>query len=110
MTKEELTPYVEKLRDAQTVCPALKEACEAYLNANETNEDALKAALLKEAKEDVCSIDDCIDFASSDMGKKILGDGAAHMAEAAKAAKAKGEKYCLCPACQSGAKLIEVLA
>lgn len=110
MTKEELTPYVEKVKDAETVCPELKEACEAYLNADDTNEETLRAALLKEAKEDVCSIDDCIDFASSDMGKQILGDGAVHMVEAAKAAKAKGEKYCLCPACQSGGKLIEVIA
>jgi hypothetical protein len=110
LTKEELTPYVEKVKEAPTVCPELKEACEAYLHSDEAHEATLRAALLKEAKEDVNSIDDCTDFASSDAGKQILGEGAASMLEAAKKAKVQGEKYCLCPACQNGAKLIEVLS
>ena len=49
-----------------------------------------------------------ITFARSDMGRKLLGaEQAAKMAALGKDLKAKGEKYCFCPACQAGSKIYE---
>ena len=40
------------------------------------------------------------------MGKKVFGEQkAAEMAELCKKRKAEGEKFCICPACQAGAKI-----
>lgn len=59
-------------------------------------------------KEDVTSIDDLIAFAGSEEGKQVFGaDGAAKMTEDAKAAKSQGGKYCICPACAAGGKLLD---
>ena len=40
------------------------------------------------------------------MGKKVFGEQkAAEMAELCKKRKAEGEKFCICSACQAGAKI-----
>ena len=42
------------------------------------------------------------------MGKKIFGaETAAGMAKTGHDLKAKGEKYCFCPACQAGSAIYE---
>ena len=42
------------------------------------------------------------------MGKNIFGaEQAANMVKLGKELKAKGEKYCFCPACQAGSKIFE---
>ena len=47
-------------------------------------------------------------FFESEEGEKVLGkDTAAHLAAAAKEAKAKGVKYCICPACTAGGWLLD---
>lgn len=61
---------------------------------------------IKEAQEDVCSIDDYLGFVGSAAAKNIFGDALPGMIEAGQKAKAAGEKHCLCDACQNGAKII----
>lgn len=107
MTKEELLTCIEKTKDADSCCKELKEACEHYLTAVGTaDEKAAAKALIKEAQEDVCSIDDYLGFVGSDVAKNIFGDALPGMIEAGQKAKAAGEKHCLCDACQNGAKII----
>ena len=54
----------------------------------------------------VSSLDETIGFAESDMGKKVFGEErAAEMVKLGRELKAKGEKYCFCPACQAGAAI-----
>ena len=61
-----------------------------------------------ELKEDVNGIDDVIGFFGSEAGKGYFGaEKAAQLLKAAQDAKAAGGKYCICDACQKGAKLIE---
>ncbi|BBH27234.1 hypothetical protein SG0102_21680 [Intestinibaculum porci] len=107
MTKEELLTCIEKTKDADSCCEELKEACEHYLTAVGTADEKTAAkALIKEAQEDVCSIDDYLGFVGSDAAKNIFGDALPGMIEAGQKAKAAGEKHCLCDACQNGAKII----
>lgn len=105
MNKQEIIAKVNELIAAPSVCKSVKSAAEAYVNAqNKTNADALVKALEAE----VCSIDELIGLCESDTGKNLFGaEKAAGMAKAAHDAKAKGEKYCLCPACQAGGIIYE---
>ena len=85
--------------------PELKAAADAYLAKQDK---ATADALVKKLEENVNSIDDTINFAASDMGKNIFGaEQAANMVKLGKELKAKGEKYCFCPACQAGSKIFE---
>lgn len=108
MTKAEVQEYVKKTMEAGSCCEEAKKACEEYLAAVGTADEKVKAAaLVKELKEDVCDIDGCIAFYESDMAKQIFGDQQPAALEGAKAAKAAGEKYCVCPACQAGSKVLD---
>ena len=95
---------VKELAAAPTICPEAKEAAEKYIAAYGTADQAAAAAALKkELEEDVGDIDGAIAFFGSESGAKVLGaDNAASMLAAAKEAKTKGERYCICPACQAG--------
>lgn len=107
MTKEELLTYIEKTKDAPTCCAELKAACETYLKA--IGSDALAStaqALVKEAQEDVCTIDNYLGFLNSEAAEGFFGEKRPAMIEEAQKAKDHGEKYCLCDACQNGAKII----
>jgi pyruvate-ferredoxin/flavodoxin oxidoreductase len=53
----------------------------------------------------VGTIDTCIDFYSSDRAKQIFGDKQPEKLAKAEAAKAAGEKLCMCPACHLGAEI-----
>ena len=56
----------------------------------------------------VNSIDETIALANSETGKNIFGaEQAAKMVKLGNELKAKGEKYCFCPACQAGSKIYE---
>lgn len=108
MTKTGVQEYVKKEMEAPSFCPEAKAACEAYLTAVGTANEKKKAeALVEELKEDVCDIDDCIGFYGTDMANEIYGDQLPAALEAAKKAKAAGEKYCMCPACQAGGKVLD---
>lgn len=65
--------------------------------------------MLAGLKECVSDIDGFIAFASSPDGVKVLGGEAAasQAIEAVKSAKAKGTKYCICPACTNGGILLD---
>ncbi len=108
MTKAEYKETVQKIMEAPSCCPEAKAACQAYLDAAGTDQESAAArALVQELKEDVCSIDDCIAFLESDMGKEIYGDGQAAAVKGAKESKAAGGKYCTCPACSNGAIILD---
>lgn len=99
---------VQELVNAATVCPEAKAAGEAYLAAYGTPKQADAAkALIAELKEDVGSIDNAIAFGSSERGRQILGDNAEGFVKAAKASKAAGGKYCVCPACKAGGEILD---
>lgn len=100
---------VKELATAPTICPEAKEAAEKYIAAYGTADQAAAAAALKkELEEDVGDIDGAIAFFGSESGAKVLGaDNAASMLAAAKEAKTKGERYCICPACQAGGAILD---
>ena len=105
MNKQEIIAKVNELIAAPTVCAPLKSAAEAYLKAQDK---ASADALVKALVENVNSIDETIGFAESEMGKQIFGaEVAAGMAKTGHDLKAKGEKYCFCPACQAGGAIYE---
>lgn len=105
MTREEAIDEVRKLVAAPSCCKEAKAAGEAYLKAIGT---AQQKAAAKELEEDVTSIEDLIALARSEQGIKIFGaDRAGALLEQAEKAKAAGGRYCVCPACQAGGKLLE---
>ena len=73
-----------------------------------TDEKAVTEAYLQELSEDVLPIDALISFASSEKGAEVFGaEQAKSMAEAGKASKANGGKYCICPACSAGGAILD---
>ncbi len=95
--------------EASSACKEFKAAAQAYLDAAETeNADTAWSALVAEAKEDICTIDNTIGFMESDMAKQIFG---AELAEqklaAAKEAKANGAVYCNCPGCAAAEAILK---
>ena len=105
MAEQIVREDVEKLIQAPSACAEVVAAGKRYLEAVGTaDEAAAREALIGELKEDVCSIDDLIAFASSPSGEAVFGKGAA--AATKTAAKANGEPNCLCDACQAGARIL----
>ena len=105
MTKQEIIAKVNELIAAPSCNSALKSAAENYLKAQDKKS---ADALVKALEENVCSIDELIAFAGSDIGKGIFGaEQAAKTLKAAQDAKDKGEKFCICPACQAGYKIYD---
>lgn len=104
MTKDEIKEEVKKTIDAPSCCPELKEAGQAYLDAEGTpKEQEAAKTLIAELEDDVTSIDDLIALASSPAGEDLFGkEKAAGLLKA----KANGEKFCICPACQAGGKVL----
>lgn len=109
MVKEEVLNKVKEVMDASSCYEGLKTICGDYLKAVGTAGEKEAADQLKKAlKADVNSIDEVIPFFESEEGEKVLGkDTAAHLAAAAKEAKEKGVKYCICPACTAGGWLLD---
>ena len=105
MTKNEIIAKVNELIAAPMCNPELKTAAEAYLKEqSKANADSL----VKMLETYVNSIDETLGFAESDMGKKVFGEErAAEMAKLGRELKAKGEKYCFCPACQAGGAIYD---
>jgi len=109
MACEKTIVLVNEIMEAPSCCADLKAACEAWLAKVGTDgQKAAADALLAELKEDVSSVDSVIGFFGSDAGKGYFGvEKAAELLKSAQEAKAAGGKYCICDACQKGAKLIE---
>lgn len=111
MTKiafETMKDKVKEVMEAPTCCAELKKACESWLKSVGTpNQKAETEQLIHELEEDVQTLDHVIPFFESEKGVKVLGkDTAAAYAKLAHEKKAKGEKYCFCPACQAGSFLL----
>ena len=108
MAEQIVREDVEKLIQAPSACAEVVATGKRYLEAAGTaDEAAAREALVGELKEDVCSIDDLIAFASSPSGEAVFGkEAAAATKTAAEAAKANGEPNCLCDACQAGARIL----
>ena len=105
MTKNELIAKVKDLIAAPTCNAELKAKAEEYLK---TQDKQSAEGLVKGLEESVCSIDELIGLCESETGKKLFGEEkAAGMAKAAHEAKNKGEKFCICPACQAGHVIYE---
>lgn len=110
MEKKELVAAAKKMTAAPSCYGALKDAALAWADAVGTAKEAEAAKALKVQLDDcVTSIDGFIGFAGSPEGEKILGghEAAQGALAAAKAAKAKGGKYCICDACQNGGVLLD---
>ncbi len=108
MTKEELIQSVKELTEAGSCNPNLKAAADKWLSAPDDADAA--AALIASLEDSVTLIDELIALTESDAGVQIFGeDGAKNMNASAKRAKEEGTKYCICPACQIGGKILENL-
>ena len=109
MTKQELIETAKTMIAAPSCCQPLKTAAQAWIDAVGTaGEKAAADALLAELKEDVCTIDDALGFFGSPRAVEYFGEEKAKELDAqAKQVKADGGKWCFCPACAAGAKLLE---
>ena len=103
MNSEFLAEKAKEIMAAPSCCAELKAACESYLSAVGTSDEAAaQSALIAEIKEDITTVDDLIALAESEMGAKIFGEEAAKgVAAHAKQIKEQGAKYCDCPACKA---------
>ena len=108
-TRKFVEEKTKEILNAGSCCPELKEMAQKWLAAEgTTDEKAVTEAYLQELSEDVLPIDALISFASSEKGAEVFGaEQAKSMAEAGKASKANGGKYCICPACSAGGALLD---
>lgn len=109
MDKNEMIETVRNMIAAGSCCPELKAAGQKYLDAIGTDAEKTAAAeLLREVKEDVSTLEHTIEFFESPLGAQIFGaEQAKAMADHARELKAKGEKWCDCPACAACVKIID---
>ena len=105
MENQLMNYIVEKtheLIDASSCCAEAKQAGQAWLDALGTEKEAeMTKNYIAELEEDNIPIDGLIAFAESPAGAGVFGDKAGAVAEHAKEIKAKGAKYCDCPACSA---------
>ena len=111
MNRNELIQTVQTMIAAPSCCQELKSAGQNWLNAVGTaEENAAWNTLVAEMKEDVSTLDRTIPFFESELGARIFGAAKAEaLAAHARDIKAKGAKWCDCPACAAGAKILESL-
>lgn len=108
MSKNEFIEIVKNMIAAPSCCQELKDAGQKWLDAVGTaGEAAAWDALLKEAREDICTMEHALAFFESEMGTKIFGaEKAKALAAHARDVIAKGGKWCDCPACAACAKIL----
>ena len=109
MNKNEMIRTVKEMIAAPSCCPELKAAGEKWLAAVGTAEEkSAGAALLAEVKENVSAIEHTIEFFESETAARIFGaEKAKAMAAHAREVKANGAKWCDCPVCAAGVKIME---
>lgn len=102
---------VKEVMEAPSCCPELKAVCEQWLkDAGTARESDTTAKLVKELEEDIMPIDMLVAFAASDAAVGIFGaEGQKAVLAHAKEIQAAGAKYCDCPACAAGIKILEKL-
>ncbi|NLM84557.1 MAG: heat-shock protein Hsp90 [Clostridiales bacterium] len=90
----------------------LRAAAEQWLDAVGTEREAEAARkYVAELEDAVMDVDSVINLFSSDFAKKKFGEEAAsNILSHAKEIKAKGAKWCDCPACTAGLKVLEYKA
>ena len=103
MNKDIVISKTKELIAAPSVFPELKKLAEDYLNSVDKPDEKEKFdKYIEYLKGSVSSIDACIGFLSSDMGKQIYGDKRDEALKFAEDKKAAGQTVCTCPACQAG--------
>ena len=105
-----VTEKVKAILDAPSCCPELKEIGMEWLQASGSNqEDHATKALIHELEEDVCTIDDTLEFFESPAAAAMMGaETARGLAEQARAHKAAGGTHCFCPACANGKAILDI--
>ena len=107
--RDDLKAKVEAMIAAPSCCQAIKDAAakwlETYDDGNLNQEPA--KALIKALEENISSIDDCIGFLGSDMGKQVYGDAQPEVLAAAESAKAAGREICTCQACDLASQILK---
>lgn len=111
---EEVKSYVKEktndLMNAASCCADAKAAAQAWLDALGTDkEKEMTEKYVKELEEDIVTVDGLIAFAESETGAKVFGgeEAAKGVAAHGREIKAKGAKYCDCPACTAVAAILE---
>ena len=108
MINAELISLANDLLAAHSCCAELKEAVQAWLDAE--GDEAATKALIAELEDDVMTVDQVIAVMAMDDVRAHLG---AELADSilthAKEIKAAGAVYCDCPACSAGLKLLQAI-
>ena len=100
---------VKELMAAPSCCAEAKAACQNWLDADGTAQEAEMAkAMIAELEADIMPIDGLIAFAGSEMGAQVFGaEQAKGVLAHAEEIKAAGAKYCDCPACTAVAAILD---
>ncbi len=108
-TKAYVKEKAKELMAAYSCCAEAKAAAQQWLDAVDTEKEAeATKAFIAELEEDITTIDDFIALTDSDMGKKIFGEETAKKMNAhGIEIKAKGAKYCDCPACAAAEAILD---
>lgn len=111
MDQKVLDYVVEKtheLMNAPSCSKEAKQAAQNWLDAIGTdNQLAETKKYIAELEADIMPIDGLIAFANSEMGVKVFGEEMAkNVLVHARDIKAKGAKYCDCPACKAVADIL----
>lgn len=110
MNKDLIIEKTKELVAAPSCFAELKELANDWLNSvGKDGEDEKFNKYIEYLKGSVSSIDACIGFLKSDIGKQVYGDKIAEVLKAAEDAKKAGEDTCICPACQAGKAIINNL-
>lgn len=106
---EAIVEKVKALIAAPSCYAGLKKIAEEYIAAlGSDREKEAGRKLVAELEADVLSIDDILAFFESDAGEKTFGvKQAAAYAAHAREVKAKGGKWCDCPACAPGREILD---
>ena len=88
----------------------LREAAQGWLDTMEDGKanQAASARYIAALEESIATIDETIEFASSEHAKSMMGeDAAAAFLASCKQAKADGIDHCTCPACQTAYEILQ---
>ena len=101
-----MTSKTQELMAAPSCSSTLKKAAQEWLDA--ADKEAATAAYVEALQQGVSTIDELLAFAGSDTAAKVLGaDVAAQLLAHAKDIKAKGAKFCDCPACAADLAILQ---
>ena len=109
MNKQELIQTVKEMIAAPSCCQELKDAGQKWLGAlGSAAEKTAAEELLQEIRDDIAPIDHVIEFFESPRAAEIFGkEKAKAIAAHAHEVKAAGGKWCDCPACSAGLKILD---